>query len=239
MVRQSSLMYRHLRESLPWKDYLEFLFWERVGKKNKNDCWLWKGSVDDKGYGRINVTFCSGKRFLILAHRLSYRLFRGKVRGLFVCHHCDNPACVNPHHLFLGTHQDNMGDKVRKGRQIRGEDNVHAKLTGADVMRVRELAATRRYTDRQLAKMFGVSDVNIHDIIVGKTWRYLPVFGIKRFRKEGESNPNAKLTKDKVREIRELHDTGRYSMVGLARIFGVSDFAIRSVILCKTWKHVE
>ena len=77
-------------------------------------CWLWKSTINRDGYGTYKKTFLMDS---ILAHRLSYRIFKGDFeRSLLVCHHCDNPRCVNPNHLFLGTVSDNMRDCVKKGR---------------------------------------------------------------------------------------------------------------------------
>ena len=89
-------------------------FWEMVaGAEDPEGCWLWMGKTDYAGYGMVGL----GLRKGILAHRFSWEIANGPLpEGLFACHHCDNPPCVNPSHLFLGTHQDNMNDRNRKGR---------------------------------------------------------------------------------------------------------------------------
>jgi hypothetical protein len=88
-------------------------FWIRVDKKSSSECWEWTGALTNKGYGKLSFSYKSRA-----AHRLSYELFYGEIAdGLFVCHKCDNPKCINPHHLFLGTHKDNMVDMCSKGRQ--------------------------------------------------------------------------------------------------------------------------
>lgn len=89
---------------------------------------------------------------------------------MLVCHHCDNRACVNPEHLFLGNHQDNMRDMVRKGRQCRGSENNHSKLKEDQVRRIRSMS---RLGQREIADMFGITQSNVSLILSGKTWRHL------------------------------------------------------------------
>lgn len=141
-------------------------FWPRVEKSD--GCWRWTGSLATKGYGRINL----GGGVRVLAHRFSYELHFGKPPDdLFVCHRCDNPCCVNPAHLFLGTAADNTADAASKGR-LRGqsgEDNCKAKLTVEDVRQIRLLKRQGAKT-ATLAKRFCVSRFTIWDIVSGKTW---------------------------------------------------------------------
>lgn len=105
-------------------------------------CWEWQGHRDNRGYGSIGY----GGRTL-KAHRVAYELHHGEIApGMEVCHRCDNPACVNPDHLFVGTHQDNMRDCRDKGR-------FHTKLTPSQLRDVRETNKPRR----QLAEEYGIS----------------------------------------------------------------------------------
>lgn len=109
---------RRARDPRPKKgtpDYGKWLF-DAAYEVVDSGCWEWRKSLDDKGYGQINVG-----RIVQKAHRYSYKIHKGEIpRGLFVCHSCDNPPCVNPDHLWLGTHLDNMRDMVAKGRQRNG-----------------------------------------------------------------------------------------------------------------------
>lgn len=116
----------------------EIRFWRFIEKTD--GCWLWTGNHDTAGYGRF--WFDANTR--VPAHRVSYEFHYGPIpEGLFVCHHCDNPPCVNPAHLFLGTAQDNVSDMCAKGRNVplAGSSSGRAKLTEQDVIEIRALFA--------------------------------------------------------------------------------------------------
>lgn len=148
-----------------------------------NGCWNWLGGKQKDGYGTLVVNGVS-----VQAHRLMYELFKGKIpKGMCVCHHCDNPSCVNPSHLFLGTRADNNRDRANKGRtkanvgqtmklhperRARGERQGSAKLTEADVKEIRELYSGG-LSQRILATMFGVSKTCIGEIARGENWRHI------------------------------------------------------------------
>ena len=124
---------------------------DRIERVTETGCWLWVGTWDDKGYGKIKM---HSKR--VMAHRLSYSTFKGSIpKGAFICHTCDTPACVNPDHLYAGTPGDNMRDKARRGRATRlpGESNPMCKLTDKQVLDI--IADTRK--QRDIAKDYGVS----------------------------------------------------------------------------------
>ncbi len=111
------------------------------------------------------------------AHRLSYEIHAGPIPdGLCVCHHCDNPPCVNPAHLFLGTRADNSEDAVVKGRMARqiGERNSRAKLTEDDVREIVRLRKTG-LTQQAIADLYNVSQVRVSSIMLGKSWSHLVV----------------------------------------------------------------
>jgi hypothetical protein len=159
---------------------LEIRFWRQV-KKMDSGCWVWTG-VTTNGYGQISYGG-KGRR----AHRVSWELHCGTIPdGLLVLHKCDNPPCVNPSHLFLGTHQDNMDDAIEKGRRptgelhpsrlhpelmSRGEDNGSAKLTAEQVMAIRDRKGKAKH--REIAKEFGIARSTVSTILRGEIWRHL------------------------------------------------------------------
>lgn len=145
-------------------------FWEKVNRLSDNECWEWKASTRRGGYGQ----FTSGTQRV--AHRFSWELHNGKIpSGLIVCHKCDNPKCVNPNHLFLGTYKDNMSDKTAKGRgrYAYGESSGHAKLTNEKVM-----AARFEYSNgaliKDIAKKYGVTKEPMRRAIRGLSWKNTP-----------------------------------------------------------------
>jgi hypothetical protein len=139
-------------------------------KIDKKECWIWKSSKDKNGYGIVGL---KEKRNVHKwkAHRLSYLLYNGEYNpDLWVLHTCDNPSCVNPKHLFLGTTQDNTDDRHTKGRSAKGEVIGNSKLTEKDIFDIRK----RENEPRQLvANEYGVSRNTISRIINKATWGHL------------------------------------------------------------------
>ncbi|KKM00856.1 hypothetical protein LCGC14_1800190, partial [marine sediment metagenome] len=124
-------------------------FWAKV-IKNKNGCWEWKNATDTSGYG---LFWKNGKHHK--AHRISWELHNGKIpKGLLVLHTCDNPLCVNPNHLWLGTNQDNQNDMYAKnrGKKATGEKHGCAKLTWEVVRIIRKLYKRPEITQTILEK---------------------------------------------------------------------------------------
>lgn len=150
------------------------VFWEKVKIGKPEECWLWQGATCGTGLRYGNVYF-GGK--LVKARRVAYEIEIGKIpNGLLVCHKCDNPLCINPTHLFIGTCQDNVDDKVRKGRQGHGvslgEAHGRAIITASQAMEVRRLSKLGM-GHREISSRTGVSKSNVSSIVRGRTWGHV------------------------------------------------------------------
>lgn len=149
-------------------------FWEKVDVRGPDDCWEWTASRRATGYGQIQA----GERKSAKAHRVAWELTHGPIpEGLFVLHSCDNPPCVNPAHLRLGTHAENMADRERRRRcegpkKARvGEAHPMVKLTAGEVAEIRERHAGGGVWCTQLANEYGVSPSQVRRIIHRQSWR--------------------------------------------------------------------
>lgn len=157
-----------MKIKLTWKEWKRFL--NRILLANKRSCWEWQGARTDDGYGVFPV-----QGIVILAHRLAFILHYKRDPGkLLVLHECDNPACVNPRHLFVGTSEDNNEDRHKKGRSkgAKGESNIHAKLTEKKVREIKRKLA-RGIQKRQLARRYKVSQSTIGKIEHGRIWKHV------------------------------------------------------------------
>lgn len=139
-----------------------------------SSCHYWIGGLGRKnGYGCFKVrekgNRANTKQFK--AHRLMYLFYKGDIGDKHVLHSCDNPMCVNPEHLFLGTHQDNMKDMASKGRAWHGSKHKNAKLRPDQIIEIRNLYQSGAYTTRGLGKKYGVDSKHIHNIVTFKKWK--------------------------------------------------------------------
>jgi len=163
-------------------------FWSKVGDHSDPEaCWLWTAGRDKKGYGRFGVGSVT-----YLSSRISWMIHHGLIaNGLLVCHDCpggDNPSCINPNHLWLGTPLENSQDMVAKGRSTlgdrsgsrkhpdlvpQGSQRGNVKLSEADVLEIRRLYIPRKVTLQMLAAQFKSSQAVLSTIINRKAWKHV------------------------------------------------------------------
>tara|TARA_R110000868_G_scaffold94607_3_gene260955 strand:+ start:2439 stop:3164 length:726 start_codon:yes stop_codon:yes gene_type:complete len=148
-------------------------FWEKVDKTpgfgENFDCWRWLAGTYDGGYGKMRISKDKERG----AHRISWEIHNGPIPDkMEVCHKCDNPGCVNPEHLFLGTHKENMEDRELKGRRTapKGEKNGMSKLVLEQVIEIKNQLKNGT-SGADLARKYGVSKTQISWIKLGKSWK--------------------------------------------------------------------
>ena len=199
------------------RDVLErFLAKVRVG--SGDECWLWTGAKGKRGYGSFKA------ERVMSAHRFAFLEYCQEIpSGMFVCHRCDNPSCVNPDHLFFFIHADNMRDMDAKGRRPVGDSCASSKLTDAEVKQVLEMAI-RRVPQEEIAKAFGISRSHVAGIKAGS----------KRRMVAGTRDPSRKLTRDAVEQIR-ARAVGGESRASLAAEFGISSAHVSKIRLGRAW----
>lgn len=149
-------------------------FKEKVLFRDEKQCWEWTANKNNKGYGMFRPGGTANK---ILAHRFSYEINVGPVpKGKVVCHKCDNPSCVNPNHLFVGTMKENLHDMIRKGRSyhppMSGTKNGNAILKEKDISEIRALHKNS-VPIRIIAAEFKVKPCTIYDVLRGRSWNHI------------------------------------------------------------------
>jgi hypothetical protein len=150
---------------------LESRFWSKYIPVTESGCWIWEASARPSGYGQFGV--CTG--VMVSAHRLAYWLANGPFdESLDILHRCDVPACINPSHLWIGTHTDNMHDMRAKGRlrNNRGEDHGCSALTESQVREIRNIYSNG-IAQEKIAKHFNISQSNVGNIVRRKTWSHV------------------------------------------------------------------
>ena len=144
---------------------------DRVLPEPNSGCWIWSQSLTPTGYGQGTLN-----SFYYKGHRLSYQIFKGPIeKDLHVLHKCDTPSCVNPDHLWLGTHKENMQDMFSKKRRkaVVGESHGISKLTADEVYMIRFLHGYG-ISMRKIGRFYKVSHKTISSIVHRKTWRHVP-----------------------------------------------------------------
>lgn len=212
-------------------------------------CWNWARGKDLDGYGAYRINGIQKK-----AHRYSYELYVGPIPdGLVVMHSCDNPSCVNPDHLSLGTNAGNQADKVKKGRQAIGQRVGSSRLNESQIIDI----YTSNDPTNVLLKRYGLSVSHFNRIVNGVVWGHVTKSLIPGIRKKipqvgsnnpnwnggssirGELNMNARLTSKQVAEIRAEYKPRIVTRANLAMKYGVSTGTIDNIICGKTWRVQE
>lgn len=210
-------------------------FWKKVDKAPghgpRGDCWVWTGCKGSQGYGWIYMGRVNERPRVGSTHRLSYAIHKGPPPDeLDVLHECDNPPCINPAHLFLGTQDDNMKDCARKGRTARGEGSPRHKLTEAQVLEARRLYEAGA-TFTALSRKYGISHAMIHSSVTGKHWRHLPGAATTRGYRRA-------LNDDEVIEMRRLYAAGGLQFREIGDRFGVPAACAAKAITGRTYGHL-
>jgi len=217
----------HIEIKLSEKDIARF--WSKVDKNGptqphmETPCWVWTAAKKESGYGAFGVL-----RKTLKTHRIAWTLIKGSIaQNLFVCHHCDNPACVNVDHLFLGTNTDNVRDMVAKGRHF-------------SVTKPERIARGDRHSSRTKPERVARGDRNgarLHPERMARGDKNGSRLHPERLVR-GETHHQSRLNNSKVIDIRTLHAAGGISMTALAARFGMSICTISEIIRRKTWRHI-
>jgi len=208
-----------------WSVLIEKKFWSKViiPKDIVNECWIWNHRIDKGGYGIF--WFNGNKR----AHRLSYEYFNGKIKNnLHICHSCDNPICVNPNHLWMGTNLQNQQDKVKKGRStIKHDDQIII-----DILNKIQNGEIKSYAGLSKEK---VSPGNIMGILRGEyRYNFGELFDLEELR----SKIRGKFTDQEVIQIKNRLKNGE-SCTSISRSFNCFPNVISKIKNKNTFKHIE
>lgn len=235
-------------------------FWALAHKGEPDECWGFGGDADKKYPAFWYYDPVRMERVCGMAHKFSFMMHSGYSvsKGLMVLHTCDNPNCVNPSHLWLGTHEDNMQDMADKDRGVYpaciglpGADNNAAKLTNDRAIQCRVDYATGQFTQRELADREGTSDACMSKLLRGETWSHVggPLIpDDKGGSKAGVNNGRAKGNDEIVREVRRLIPANAVTKEKCTKAakhikkkYGVSISwdAVADIARFRTWKHVK
>ncbi len=153
---------------------LEQRFWSKVNKSKS--CWLWIGPKNNAGYGMITIK-ARRPRCTWYAHRIAWELTNGPIPDqsprLCICHRCDNPSCVNPEHLFLGTDRDNVLDAFAKGRRLKNRRPKSTRFTPEQIKEIRRAYVPYKMGCREIGEIFGASQIIIWRIVTRRIYAYV------------------------------------------------------------------
>lgn len=222
---------------IPQLSELQYInFWSKATlTANPDICWDWNGYIREKKkpYGRYEI---NGKVYS--AHRVAYFIqYKIDPKELHCLHHCDNPRCVNPSHLFLGTNADNVADKVKKGRQVKNQKhnsgrkftqfhnwkNPGSKLSEKQYGEILEKYMSRTHNAYELAELYQVSRTTIMKVVI---------------KMGGDKLPTNILSKEQVLEIRNKFNSGKHRICELAKEYNIGAKTISDIGRNLTWKNI-
>lgn len=220
-------------------------FWSSADlTANKNLCWEWKR----KREGRYATFYLKGREYK--APRVAYSIFYGKdPSDLLICHKCDNPNCINPNHLFLGTEKDNSDDKIAKGREVfvKGESHPMSKLSDEDVVRIKYLCS-HGASSTVVGKEYGIGMTQVRRIVNGDSWKHLhdkasvSTDSIDRYKTKGDwavgsRHGHSRMTEGIVLAMRADHKNG-LSVGDIAKKYNIHQSGASRIINRDRWKHI-
>jgi len=165
-----SLRAMTVHHSLMHPDSLGDRLWHQSETGDPDECWIWVGHISQDGYGQIGVN-----NEICRSHRVAYRLDNGEPAENFVCHHCDEPLCVNPNHLYDGTPKENQEDAVERGRIANGTEQHDAELCESQVKEILKKYNSTDKTQKELGEEYGVSRQTVSKITRRITWKHVTV----------------------------------------------------------------
>lgn len=216
---------------------------ERFASKFKEgaptECWIWQASHNGLGYGMI-WDRARGRK--VLATHVSYEMSSGPIpAGSLILHSCDNPACVNPAHLRVGSHKDNMADMDARCRRVavslKGDGSLGATLHAGDVVNLLKdyVAGTPR---KEIALRYGISELSVSDYTSGKSWAHLHgKNGCPTLSQLEAAKRVTPVTEEIAREVWRLHFCGK-STSDIASHVGQSVHSVAGIVAGKTWRHL-
>lgn len=234
-----------------YPEYLINRFWNNVevkyledGTPDLNSCMIWTGLNFNNKYG----SFWIGHK--VRSHRFVYECFFGEIKpkSLMVCHKCDNGLCVNPYHLFLGTNQDNVDDKVRKNRQTKGETIGNSKLKSKDIKNIID-AVLKGVSNLDIAKKFNISKYNVMCILKGISWKIETTqickelnITLEEINNKSKINTNKRtliLTIENINEIKNLLKKQKFTQIKIAKMYNISQTVVSKINRGKITKEIK
>lgn len=215
-------------------------FEAKFDKGPDTECWPWKAAHNGLGYGMI---WDQQRGRKVLATRVSYELYKGPIpKNGLILHSCDNPACVNPAHLRVGSHKDNMRDMDIRGRRVigalKGAEHPRAALSEAEV-----ISLLKDYVSgialKQIAEKYGISESSLNDYTSGRSWTHLHgKHGCPSIEDIHAAKRITPVTELQVREIWRLHFERR-NVTDIMNLTGVSINSVEGIVHGKTWRHLH